>query len=462
MVIALRAVGTPVTSAQRTTTVINMPAGVQAGDQVIVLVNVGGSPWLPLPPTITTAPASLTAVANVNWGKTAEWMINMRAYRYTVVGTGDPTSFSFIHQDGSSDGIAIAYSGVDTTTPLDVTATANSGTGASATATGLTTTLAGVMLIAFRNSWDGNAITPPAGWTERLDQPISWVGEQIDASVGASGNFTIPSGNTDGISPWGAILIALRPAGGGSSTAGTLSGSLPRATSTLGATVTLPGLLSASVPRATSTIAGSVQTGTLNGSLPRATSTVPGTVTVQGSMSGALPRATAAILDENTADIAASIPRATASITGTVTSTITGTMGGTLPRATSSAVAIVTVQGSVNAPAPRATSAIIGSVGSTIAGAVIGTLPTITGAVAGAVRTGTVSGSLPRITGALGGTITSPIAGTLAASLPRVKSSISTASPDGTKPLAMTSITGAPIGVEDINGVQMGASMLIL
>lgn len=199
-------------NATRTTTQVNMPAGVQAGDVVLVFCATGASAEVAITP-----PASLsgTPVANRSYSDTSPpWTVNMRIYRYTVLGSGNPTSFAFTHASAASEALAIAFSGVDTTNPIDATPTTNSGLSTTATLLGLTTTIPAAWLVAWRGSWDGNAITPPAGWTERLDQPVTWVAHQEWAAAGPTGDFSIPSGN-GGAYPYGAILIPLRPASGG-------------------------------------------------------------------------------------------------------------------------------------------------------------------------------------------------------------------------------------------------------
>lgn len=212
MPIAFRAAATPVTNATRTTTTVNMPAGVQAGDVVLIWVSCGGSTSV-----TPTAPGTVTAVtANFAYSDNSPaWTVNTRVWRYTVVGSGDPASFAFTHSSIASEAFAIAFSGVDNTTPIDVTPTTNGANNAgstTATALGVTTTVAGVELVVYRGSWDGNAITPPSGFTERLDQPVTWVGTQNMAAAGATGNFVIPTGN-GGSSPWACVLVPLRPAG---------------------------------------------------------------------------------------------------------------------------------------------------------------------------------------------------------------------------------------------------------
>lgn len=208
MAIAFRSSTTLATGGARTTSTINMPAGVQAGDEVRIIVGVGATGASGL--TITP-PGTATLVTTVTYGD-GSYTVRNSTYRYRVVGSGDPASFAFTHSSATTDGGALAYSGVDTT-PDDATATTSNATGGTPATTTLTTVTANAMLVAVRGSWDGTAITPPAGYTERIDQLVTWVGESVKAATGATGAVSIPSGNGSS-SPWSTIMMALRPSTG--------------------------------------------------------------------------------------------------------------------------------------------------------------------------------------------------------------------------------------------------------
>jgi hypothetical protein len=195
----------------RTTSTINLPSGTIAGDEVRIYLTgglAGGTA-----PTFTP-PGDATLVASTTYVGSGPFTVRVSVYRYRADGS-DPASFAFTHSSLDSDGGAVSYSGVDGTTPDDATATTNSvgsGSGlAAAESTTLTTVTADALLLPVRGSWDGNAITAPAGYTERIDQPVSWVGESVQASPGATGVVSIPHGNSNNNLPWGVIMQALRP-----------------------------------------------------------------------------------------------------------------------------------------------------------------------------------------------------------------------------------------------------------
>lgn len=215
MAIGLRAFGTPVTTASRTSTVIPLPAGAAAGDEVRVVVNAGMNGATA--PTISHAGAA-SLVATVTWGD-GTYTVRHSVYRYRMTGSGDPSSLTFTHASAVSDGVSCAWTGVDATTPDDAaavtTAIANTGSAAGqAILNGITTVTADALLLVARGSWDGNAITPPSGWTEHLDQPITWIGSSPKPTTGATGTISIPAGNGPGVTPASGILMALRPAAG--------------------------------------------------------------------------------------------------------------------------------------------------------------------------------------------------------------------------------------------------------
>lgn len=213
MAIAYRSVAS-VASASRTTTTVNMPAGAAAGDEVRIFVGAGhGSSTAP----VITPPGAVTLVTTVVYSNSDPWSVRISEYRYRVVGSGDPASFAFTTSTAFTEAVAVAFSGVDATTPDDATPTTTaSSTGTTATFTGLTVVTNGAALLGVRGSWDGTAITPPASWTETLDQPVTWLGHRIGMAPGATGDITISAGNGGGSNPWGTILSVLRPAGSSS------------------------------------------------------------------------------------------------------------------------------------------------------------------------------------------------------------------------------------------------------
>jgi hypothetical protein len=308
MTVAFRSSSSLSSGASRTASTVPMPAGVVAGDTVLVCVGVGLAGLTA--PTVTP-PTSLSGslVKEVDAifdgvGTEYDWSVRWAVYTYRVPSSGVEASFTFSHASASTDGFALAYSGV-AVSPLDVAASgvAGSGDGGSAVATGVLTATAGTQLVAIRGSWDGNAITPPSGWTERIDQPTTWAGDKIQSTSGATGDVTIASGNgSHGFqTPWAAILVALRsadaipPLSAANASSGhalsspsltTTSVSLTPNAAAHGHALTPPTLTAGAAPVITTTSLGTVRQGTAFSITP---ATTGGTPTGWAVASGTLP-----------------------------------------------------------------------------------------------------------------------------------------------------------------------------
>lgn len=209
MAIAFRS-QTSLSNTTRTNTTVTAPAGAVTGTDVIVAaLDIGNSSSV----TIST-PSGWTPAGSTSFASGDPYTVNV--YCFVRVHDGSAT-YTFNHASASSEAWCSAWSGADTTTPLDVAPTTNSeGTGSTpATLNTVTIATTGAQEIAIRSSWDGNAITAPAGWTERLDQPVLWVGTKTaTSSPGATGTTSIDPGNSPN-NRWGTIHVALRPDAGG-------------------------------------------------------------------------------------------------------------------------------------------------------------------------------------------------------------------------------------------------------
>ena len=189
----------------RDTTVVPAPAGATTGDVIIAIVAVGG----PAASTVV-APPGWTLVKDAVYANSDPWSVDLAVYVKPYDGAA---SWSWTHESNDSQAFATAWTGVDTATPIDVAASSAvwEAISTNATAPSITTVTDGCRLVVARGSWDGNPITPPTGWTERHDQPVIWVGDQAQATAGATGSVVVPAGNGGGTGRWGIILLALRP-----------------------------------------------------------------------------------------------------------------------------------------------------------------------------------------------------------------------------------------------------------
>jgi hypothetical protein len=178
------------------------------------------------------------------------------------------------------------FTGVDTTTPQDVTATKNTGSASTPTGTGLATGTAGRHLVLCTASFDGNA---RSAWTsplvERDDSGNVAMGSGADAAGTDTANKEAQTGGPD--ATWAAVMLALRPAAATAAVTGTATASITEAdivaggktiiTTLTGDTFiadTVPGAVFSSGTAATTTAApGRASTGDIVATFP-ATPTV--------------------------------------------------------------------------------------------------------------------------------------------------------------------------------------------
>src|SRR5262249_38128969 len=162
-----------------------------------------------------TAPTGWTPIGNRRTGTNVEQALYYRIADSTDT-VGKTYSWSWTTAS-DADGAILAYSGVDSVNPFDVTPTDNTGTSTTATATGVTTTQNGDMLVAFYAVAANTTLTQNSG--QGLTQEytaLSQGGNKVrftgadgtQASAGASGNKTGTVGNSQS---WVAHLAALMP-----------------------------------------------------------------------------------------------------------------------------------------------------------------------------------------------------------------------------------------------------------
>jgi hypothetical protein len=106
------------------------------------------------------------------------------------------------------------FTGVDTTTPQDVTATENQGTSGTVTGLGLASGTAGRQLVLCTANFDG---TTSASWTSPLTERDDSGNVAMASGADSAGTDTANKTATIASSNWSAIMLALRPAGAGPS-----------------------------------------------------------------------------------------------------------------------------------------------------------------------------------------------------------------------------------------------------
>lgn len=131
---------------------------------------------------------------------------------YTVVANASST-MSVTGDAGVAfrDFTVARFTGVDTTTPIDVTATENSGSSTTVTATGVASGTANRWLVMCTFNFNGDT---SASWTSPLTERND--SENVAMAAGADTAGTDTANKTATISPtvdWAAIMFALREAG---------------------------------------------------------------------------------------------------------------------------------------------------------------------------------------------------------------------------------------------------------
>lgn len=194
------------------------PAGVVSGDVLIAIIGYY-NPTAPITP-----PSGWTLGDSGSNGN------NAGAWYRKAAGGSEPSTYSWTFTGSDeSEVVILAYSGIDTTTPVGAYSknTATGGDGG-VVATGVTATNAGSLLfLAGTNAGYaiGKPLQPPSGMTERAEIQGASFGAayaaDLEIAAGATGDKTATreSGGTN-TGPYTAFLVALNAAsGGGGSTA---------------------------------------------------------------------------------------------------------------------------------------------------------------------------------------------------------------------------------------------------
>lgn len=202
---------TTVAFGSRTNTTVTTPDGVAVGEVIAVSMTAGNAS---LTPVTITPPGGVTLEEIGNVTVSAPDPYSLRAVTYGIRHDGSAT-YTFTHAAASTQAFVRHWMGVHPTVMQDVTAAsatvANGVADTPIIAPSLTIVTPGAVSIINRVSWDGAAITPPAGWAESYDLPVMWVGYREWTAAGATGTTAVPTGNTAN-NARAIIHGALRPA----------------------------------------------------------------------------------------------------------------------------------------------------------------------------------------------------------------------------------------------------------
>ena len=191
----------------------NKPTGVVSGDVMLAWL------YVDLNATVST-PATGWTQLDLQASATSGQTYNMYVY-YKVAGASEPTSYSWTLSAANYNEVLItAFSGVDTTTPIDAHGIRDAGSTASLTTPTITTSTANDCLVAMLVCWNGNAgasaqnsyTLPTNGAFSNND---TWLEYKLNASTGSNGNqaFTCTGPAAGSV----VALVALKPASAGGS-----------------------------------------------------------------------------------------------------------------------------------------------------------------------------------------------------------------------------------------------------
>lgn len=145
------------------TLTVSKPTGTLSGDVMLASITVVTNT------STVTAPAGWVLVQSVN--QTTGNTSRLYTY-YKVAGAAEPASYAWTFTGanvGTVGGIA-SFTGVDTTSPIDVSTSQTTASSTSHTAPSITTTVAGDMLVTIHSFASSRTWTPPGGMTEAVDR----------------------------------------------------------------------------------------------------------------------------------------------------------------------------------------------------------------------------------------------------------------------------------------------------
>ena len=307
-----------------------------------------------------------------------------------VAGASEPLTYTVTEDTSQGSGTTayciLSYSGVDTTTPIDVWSVVNANSTTipaspvTMTATAVVTTVANTMLV-YLSAWDASnsgaigSYTSPSGYTGRVSESVAsnfsnaFADDKGLATAGGSGT---PGGVVTQSATSGnfiTYLVALKPTSGGAVT-GTSSQTLAGVTGS-----------------ATGQI---VVSGTSSATLAAVSGSSVGTVVIAGTSSVTL------------GDVSGSA-------TGTVGTSVTGTSSQTLAAVTGPATGNVIVAGVSSQTLPTTTGSATGTV--LVAGSSSQTLDSVTGSATGTVSSAEVTGTSVQTLDGVSGSATGTILG---------------------------------------------------
>lgn len=215
MAAAFGSVGTTLTYSSRTNSALAKPSGVSDGDTLLAFLFVGRSGSYLTPGVGTTGFTSAGTAPRQNDGS---FYATYSCFKKVITSAGsEPSSYTFTHTSASSGGYIVRVSGSNGTIntfstraekPLNTTRTWDS----------ITPSVDGCYIAAAGFDWasTSNNLSPPSGYTERVDATVLYYCDLVQTTAAATGNISHTCNSANGGNePRGGWLIALEPATGG-------------------------------------------------------------------------------------------------------------------------------------------------------------------------------------------------------------------------------------------------------
>ena len=202
----------------RTSTVVNAPASIVAGDLLLAFFVMGSGGGATFEPTTLPSGFSLlttfTELLDLGGFRTRCWM-----YGKTATGS-EPASYTFAYGSAQSTCVTVlAIADADLSAPATTTNGGNA-LGTTARALSITTTVADTLILFVGTDWGdtANNLIPPTGitptFTENWDAALLYVASGVISGAGPTGDKTqlTNSASDAGGHPWWAGLVAVKPA----------------------------------------------------------------------------------------------------------------------------------------------------------------------------------------------------------------------------------------------------------
>jgi hypothetical protein len=279
MAIAFRSAGS-ISSSAATTSLAVTPGTIVAGDVLVLILSARGGTGV----TGVSAPAGFNSVRRDNRGTSTAVQV------WTKTASSESGTYTVSWTGSNNANLAIlAYSGVDTSAPVDVSGSTGGASTANPATPDVTTVTPNTMLLAIISVGSGGTWTAPGTMTERVDAPSTaasnnqtlGVFEEVIAATGATGTRTATV-STAG--QYVATAIALKPSA--TSITATLNATQAADTSSSAGTVAVAGAASGTQAAQTASGAGTVAiAGSATPTQAAQTLSAAGTAAVVGSAS---------------------------------------------------------------------------------------------------------------------------------------------------------------------------------